>query len=138
MIERSGRKKVLKISESLTRLDWITILRSLPEDATIVAAKSKVNEGQIWMLVRSESYEETAVGQEYPTLDISLTVADRDREAALDKQRSGFIPGANDTHMTVDAVRSPVTVSLPKQQGECICDMAYTGLRAHKKECSLR
>lgn len=106
------RKKILVFGRDtgISKWEMLAFLRKLPEDAYVARVDYDVTRQESVMVIASETFPEVADGEMYPYLDLYIT--------------------RHDLYAEVQGMVS--------QKVGCICDMAYTGVREHKRECPAR
>lgn len=98
------------------KLVLLAVLRKLPEDALLMKSHYDFASDMVEFGFYSKEWPEVEPGTLAPQFYFSISEADLEAER-LARERS---------------------MKKPRAPGECICDMEYTGLRAHKFECPKR
>jgi hypothetical protein len=117
----------MSFDQEVGKFELIAVLRRLPEDAKIIRMAEDCFSGTYWIMIESASFDPVPEGYRVPTFNPILT-----REAIEVEKAKAFV----DAHPSEMQLPPGFKLDLEKLiGGKCICDLAYTGAKRHRKDC---
>lgn len=130
-------KKVSLPREMADKHNFILALSKLPADAVVKEMTYNWNSSCFELIVFSSDFAELKLWEEPPSFDIAVSAGELEeiREYIETGEVSRGMQSFTKHETNVASINDQLKALGLNLGNQCICDMAYTGLRQHRRDC---